>query len=324
MNSSTFSFKNDGKAFMVVLAVLGVLEICQRMYFSHSHAEAVLLHNFPVLADGLAGRPGTSMILLGNSLTQNGYDMALLRARLAAAGNGDVHIEKVALSGSSPIEWYHNFDHCFVRRGETPNVIVINMSPSGIYDDLPAGYRIGWLANETDWGDVPEVLLDDLNDFEIGGQYLQARVSMLYATRWDIRAGVLQKLVPDVWEGMKWVNNGQPKPKARAGPAGSAAGEPVRSYSLLIRMLELAKKNTARPIFVAMPARDTYSIEPGLPDIIKKYDGVFIDARTIPGLTAAGFEDSWHLNPEGAKVFTPFMAEKLGEIGSTKRGLVGK
>jgi hypothetical protein len=148
MNSSISSFKNELKVFLVVLVVLGALDISRRHEFAHRQreSEAKLLNSFPAMADNLANQPGTSMILLGNSLTQNGYDMPLLKSALESNGNGDLHVEKIAQAGSSPIEWYHNFARIFVRRGKTPNVIVINMSPSGIADAAPDGYRVGWLG----------------------------------------------------------------------------------------------------------------------------------------------------------------------------------
>lgn len=311
MSSSISSFKNELKVLLVVAAVIGAIEGWQRIQFSNRQSEAALVRGFPALADQLASAGGSSMILLGNSLTQTGYDMPLLHDQLKAAGNGDLHVEQVALTGSSPIEWYHNFARNFVRRGKTPDWVVINMSPSGISDTLPAGYRIGWLARETDWGDVPEVLSEDLRDVEAGGQYLQARVSMLYADRWDIRVGLLAAVVPNLWEGMNWVNSGQ------IVPAPSGKAPPPKTYSLMIRLLDLAKASGAHTLVIAMPAREGYTIDPGLIDILKKYDVPILDCRKVPNLTAAGFKDGWHLNPEGAKIFTVYMAEQLP--AATKR-----
>jgi len=306
MSSSTSSFRNELKVLAVVLAVVGALEAWQRMRYVHRPFEAAMLRNFPALADRLSDRRYTGLVLLGNSLTQNGYNLPLLRQTLEEAGNGDLHVESIALSGSNPIEWYHNLAVNFMRRGKTPDVVVINMSPSGISDELPAGYRIGWLAHETDWRDVPEVLFDDLNNTEVGGQYLQARVSMLYANRWDIRVELLNNLIPAAKAGMQWVNSGQPAPKARPGDV-----PPRKTYSLLARLLDLARSNGAHVVLVAMPAREGYTIDPGLPGILKEYGVTFLDCRMVPGLTEEGFEDGWHLNPSGAKVFTPYIAEQL-------------
>jgi hypothetical protein len=306
MNSSTSSFRTELKVLLVVAVLIGTLEICVRMQFARFGDDAALLRNFPALADKLASQPGTSMLLLGNSLTQTGYDLPLLNKCLQDQGDGDLHVESIALSGSNPIEWYHNFARNFVQRGKPPNVIVIGMSPSGIYDDLPAGYRIGWLANETAWQDVPEVLFDDLHNFEVGGQYLMARVSMLYAIRWDLRVGLVSSMVPHTQEGMEWVNSGQPKPKVQPG-----ALPPPKTYSLLTRLLELARANHVHVILVAMPARESYEIEPGMPPLLKAYDVTFLDCRAVPGLTTQDFKDGWHLTPEGARIFTPYMAKLL-------------
>jgi len=169
----------------------------------------------------------------------------------------------------------------------------------------PRGYRVGWLANETDWRDVPEVLLEDLRDIETNGQYLQARVSMLYADRWDIRIGLLYQLDHNLWPGITWVNSAQLTAKSKPVQA------PPATYSVLTRMLELARVNHALTILVAMPARERYSIEPELAEILKQYKVPILDSRTIPGLTAGDFQDGWHLNPKGAKIFTVYMADQL-------------
>ena len=305
--------REEVKVFAVVVVLLGILEVCQRLYFFHSHAEAALLRDFPAMADRLDAQGGTSMILLGNSLTQNGYDMALLKARLVETGHGDLHVEKTALSGSHPSEWYHILERDFVRRGRPPTAIVINMSPSGITDDLPAGYRIGWLAHETDLRDVPAVLFKDLRSVEIGGQYLLARVSMLYATRWDIRTGVLTDVIPHVPEGMKWVNNAELV--ARAAAREKAGEPPAGTYELFTRMLELARASGVKVILVSMPAREKYRIAPELLDLLRAHEVRLVDGREA-AVPAEGFEDAWHLNPEGAKVFTEFMVRKLPEAAA--------
>ena len=308
MNLSTSSFKTELKVFLVVLVIVGSLEMRERFRTPRPDSEADMVRHFPMVADNLVSQPGISMVLLGNSLAQNGYDMPLLRTQLESQGNGNLHVEKIAQAGSSPIEWYHNFAVNFVQRGKIPNVIVISMSPSGICDALPAGYRVGWLANETGWGDVHEVLFEDLKNFEVGGQYLQARVSKLYADRWDIRVGVMYKLDRDLWDGMTWINNGQPALKVVSGKSA------MPCYSLLSRMLEMALDNKVQVILVAMPAREGYPIDPGLFAILQKYGATFLDCRIIPGLTATCFKDGWHLNSQGATIFTTYMARALPKL----------
>lgn len=318
MNSSISSFRTEFKVILVALLVVGALELQKRWHVAHAGGEPALLRDFPRMADDLAQQGGQSVILLGNSLTQNGYDMPLLKQELDSAGHGDLHVAKVAVTGSSPIEWYHNYDRNFAARGKSPTAIVVNMSPSGIFDTLPAGYRVGWLANETTWSDVPEVLFKDLQNVEVGGQYLQARVSMLYASRWDTRVGILHQFVPNLMAGMNWVNAGQ-RGAAPTGAASVKSPPKPKTYSLLSRMLELARRNRTRVVLVAMPAREGYELEPELLDLIQKDDNVtLLDCRSVPALSADGFEDGWHLNPQGAKVFTRHMAELLPQMLARK------
>jgi hypothetical protein len=316
MSLSTSSFKVEWKVIAMVFIVIGMLEVLQLRDPRRRGIEGALMRHFPVVADELKIQSGTHVILLGNSLTQNGYDMPLLRSLLVRQGDGNLHVEKVALTGSSPIEWYHLLANCFVSRGKSPDVIVINMSPTGIADAVPAGYRIGWLANETTWHDVPEVLLDDLDDIEVDGQYLQARVSPLYADRWDIRVGILWRVDHDLWDGMRWVNAGQ---SMGSGPSGQAR---AATSSLLKRMLELSKSQHIKVILVAMPAREGYVVDPTVQNLLKKYGADFLDCRMNPRLRSKDFEDGWHLNPQGATLFTTYMAGKLPRVidSRTPRG----
>jgi hypothetical protein len=76
-------------------------------------------------------------------------------------------------------------------------------------------------------------------------------------------------------------------------------------------MLDLAEANHAQVILVAMPAREPYPLDEQAIVILCHHGGTFIDSRIIPDLTAADFEDGWHLNPAGAKVFTMYMATQL-------------
>jgi len=332
MSSSTSSFKTELKVFATAAVLLAAAQTWQYFHFHATHPEAKLLTSLPAMAEDLSKEPGTHVVLLGNSLTKNGYDMPLLKDELHAAGRDDLHIENAAFYGSNPMEWYYVFDRNFVRTGHPPDYIVINMSPSGIADELPQGYRIGWLAQETRWADVPQVLGTDLRDVEIGGQYLQARVSMPYATRWDIRIEVLSHLIPPYKAGMEWVNQAA-KLQAKTGAGAKEAPPPLDSsgrppafaalpnppYGLITRMLERARESHVRVILVAMPARDFETVDANLMKLLAAHDVTFIDGRNFPGQVPELFEpDGWHLQVEtGGKLFTKFMAKEFASHIST-------
>jgi hypothetical protein len=311
MSSFISSFKTEWKVLLVVLVVMGGAELRELWVNAHRPYESKLLREFPAMADRLAAQKGTRVVLLGNSLTQVGYNMPLLQSQMQANGNAEMNILNISQTGSAPAEWYHNFARLFVRRGDAPDVVVINMSPDGIADAVPMGYRIGWLAHETDWQDLPEVLGKDLGEVEVDGQYLMACVSPLYADRWDVRFETLWRITPDIKAGMAWVNSAQ----LTVARSKHAAAPKPPTHSLLLRMLALAKTNHTRVILVAMPARERYEIDPALPGILKFDDNaVLMDCRSIPGLNAADFSDGWHLNAQGAEMFTAYMAKELPEV----------
>jgi hypothetical protein len=308
MSSSISSFKTELKVILVVLVVMGLAELRELWSNAHRPYEAKLLRDFPAMADQLTAQKGTRVVLLGNSLTQVGYVMPLLKSQMDANGFGDVHVLNISQTGSAPAEWYHNFARLLVRRGDVPDAVVVNMSPNGIADAPPLGYRIGWLAQETDWQDVPEVLGKDLDDVEVDGQYLMARISPLYADRWDVRFETLWHVVPEIKLGMAWVNSAQ----LTVVKSSHAPVMKPPTHSLLLRLLALARANHTRVIVVAMPAREPYEIDPAVPAILKTdNNAVLMDCRFIPGITPVDFSDGWHLNADGAAIFTRYMATKL-------------
>jgi hypothetical protein len=87
--------------------------------------------------------------------------------------------------------------------------------------------------------------------------------------------------------------------------------------------MALIAANHTRLLVVAMPVRDHYEIDAGLPRTLAAGGMAFMDCRDVEGLTPDKFADGWHLTDEGATVFSRYMARhlpgRLNEIVGRKR-----
>jgi hypothetical protein len=64
-------------------------------------------------------------------------------------------------------------------------------------------------------------------------------------------------------------------------------------------------------IFVAMPQREPYSVDPELQKLISGTPATFIDLRDVDGLKGTDYLDEMHLNDRGAEMFSTQLAQRL-------------
>jgi hypothetical protein len=96
----------------------------------------------------------------------------------------------------------------------------------------------------------------------------------------------------------------------KTGRAGNAAPTP-HTYGRLERLIQLAGQKGVRVIFVAMPLRDAYTMDPLVQKIVEDGGMTFVDCREVAGLGRESYIDEMHLKPEGAAVYSQFLARQL-------------
>ena len=296
------------KSLLVAVTCLAMFDVGVRVLPPRTVGDHAQVRSFPARAEILHRAPGRHAILMGNSLTRNGYDLATFDAAVKASGEGPFTADVIALYGSSLTEWFHIFKRDFVDAGIPPDVVVINMSPGAAEDELPENIRVSWLPEESRTGDAPEILQQDLPLFEQQAEFVHAWTSEGFAYRADLRADILYRLVPEFWYGMQWVNTALDRDR----PAGGGVRH-VPVYAKAKRLMALAKANGVRVVWVAMPLRPDmhHIIDPDLLKVVAEAGMSFMDCRQVPGLDASKFKDHWHMNEDGGRVFSRYMGRAL-------------
>ncbi len=256
-----------------------------------------------------AGQPQRhSLLLLGNSLTNNGIAPEIVNGAVP-----DVTIAKVTPDGTGLWDWQCLLDHQVVERREVQfDIIVIGFAWHLLSDQtrndpsrLGALYcRIGDLANPSGIG------LENSGDI---GEFMAASLLRTYALRDTLRNRFFKSVVPN------YVQFTQAGNAARAGVANEqdgahhATGEPTVDYTYrtLAGMLDRLKSKGTRVIVVAMPVQSAYEIDPELRELEASRALSIVDLRKVAGLDSSHYLDRMHLNHAGQQILSKVLAADL-------------
>jgi hypothetical protein len=153
--------------------------------------------------------------------------------------------------------------------------------------------------------DIPEVFARDVKDFDSRAEFLLSSLSSSFANRARVRTRVLDALVPYYRDTAQQLNRDM-----KSGQARSIASTP-HTYQRLERFIRLAGSKGVRVIFVAMPLREAYALDPLVQKTVEGGGMTFVDCREVAGLGRESYLDEMHLKPEGATVYTQFLARQL-------------
>lgn len=305
-------WRGEVKALAVALLALLALEWHARDLASRPIWDRLLLRDLPANAKALDEKPGTSVVMLGNSLTRNGYDFDQLAREMPQYSSSPPNVLNMAMYGSSLVEWQYVFKNNFIETGYPPDIAIVNCSPGAVQDRSRHELRCDWLAIETKWSDAPSLLLHDFKDVGLFGDYAVSKASSAFAQRWDLRTNFLSKYIAHYVEGTTWVNDQANLAAMAQERRDVASAEQHQTYNTLKRFLALAGSHQVRVIVVALPVKDRYTVDPELVRTVEAAGHRFWDLTYLSPELQGGFEpDGWHMNKIGQERFTRAMAKLL-------------
>jgi hypothetical protein len=224
---------------------------------------------------------------------------------------GPLSVGRVFPDATALPDWYYAFKHYFVDTNRLPDVLIVCFAAKDLQDELPpVPARLA--HNYTSAKDIPELFSQDLRDFDNRADFLLADLSSSYANRMRVQTRVLDELIPNYRESAQRMNRAQKSVKNRAGGDNKAAA-PAPTYQRLERLMDLARKHNVRVIFVAMPLREEYALDPQIERTVEAAGMSFFDFRFVDGINEVSFFDEMHLTTGGAKVYSQFLARQLAE-----------
>jgi hypothetical protein len=307
MSSSTSSFRNELKVVVVVVLVLLAGELVVRVCEKSLSLDVTHIRQIPEISREMVESQGTRVLFISNSMLRYGVDPMVFASEMEARRLGPLSVGRVYPDATALPDWYYAFKHYFVDTNRTPDVLIVCFAAKDLQDDLPpVPARLA--HNYTSASDIPELFSQDLRDFDNRADFLLADLSSSYANRMRVRTRVLDDLIPNYRESAQVMNRTQKSMKKSAGDAAAAP-----TYQRLERLISLARRHNVRVIFVAMPLREAYALDPQIQRIVEADGMSFFDFRSVDGINQVSFIDEMHLTTGGAKVYSQFLARQLAE-----------
>ena len=302
MSSSTSSFRAELKVVAVVLLVLAGPEVVMRFGEQFLSRDVKHIQEIPAISQSLAGGKGEKILFIGNSQVRAGINPEVIEQELKARGVAPVHIERVFPDSTSLPDWYHVFKHYFVGTSRLPEVLVLCFSDIALQDSSGIDpTRLGHYYSSP--SAMPEIMTDDLHDFDSRAEFVLATGSYSFANRMRVRTRVLDAIVPDYRDSAQRINRDMKRE--------SYGKLSQKSYQRLSRFLTMAKSEGVRVVVVAMPQPVVYSLDPQIKTVVEGAGMSFLDGRTVSGISAASFADDMHLATNGASVYSHFLGREL-------------
>ncbi|HEX8773143.1 MAG TPA: hypothetical protein VF735_06020 [Pyrinomonadaceae bacterium] len=311
MSLSTSSFRNELRVVAVVLLVLLGGEVVVRLSERSLSLDVTHIRQIPEISRKMTESPGTKVLFISNSMIRYGVDPGIFEREMEAHRLGPLSVGRVFPDATALPDWYYAFKHYFVDANRLPDVLIVCFAAKDLHDDVPpVPARLA--HNYTSASDIPELFSQDLLDFDNRADFMLADLSSAYANRMRVRTRVLDDLIPNYRESAQVMNRTQ-KAMKKSADAGDATASSAPGYQRLQRLISLARNHNVRVIFVAMPLREEYALDPQLQRVIEAEGMSFFDFREVDGINQVSFVDEMHLTPGGASVYSEFLARQLAE-----------
>lgn len=298
----------------VVLLVLAGSEVAIRFSEPWLSLDVKHIQQIPAISQSLVAGKGERILFIGNSQVRAGIDPSVIEQELKARGVAPVHIERVFPDATSLPDWYRAFKHYFIGPARLPEVLVLCFSDIALQDNGDINpTRLGHYYSSA--GEIPEILNQDVREFESRAELVLASLSFSFANRIRVRTRALNLIVPNYPDTAQRINRDMKSEK-------HAGANPQTSYTRLSRLIALAKEQGVRVIVVAMPQQKMYSLDPQIRATVEGMGMSFLDCRKVDGIGPTSFADEIHLAGAGALTYSRFLGRELaGPIGrSTIRG----
>jgi len=297
----------------LLLAVEGGMRVLEpRLSMDVRHIRVI-----PQVVSTLAAAPGEHLLFLGNSMTRRGVDLDVLEPALAARGVAEdtFSVGLIYPDASNVLDWHYVYRRYLSAPGAAPDVMVVGFAAEGLEDVPPDPQQVRRVArHHTSLADVPEVFAHDFTTIAQRGEFLISKAFVSFAHRERVRVRVFDWLIPFYEETERDINRAQGLAAQSLAPALAPAQAPGARYTHLKRFLDSVDTAAVEVIFVAMPLRDPYPLDPGLAEVLEAEGAELLDLRSVPGLSDAAFADALHLAPEGAVLYSRALARKLAPL----------
>jgi hypothetical protein len=301
MSLSTSSFKREGKVLLVCGLLLLLAEVGTRVLLRSLSRDVQHLTELSRLVENMRGTSSPRLVFLGNSTTRAAVNLHVIEQYLNEHHAKDVALLKINPDDSTLPDWYYLMRDLLNRKQFAPDVVVV----SGLLQHLDDYALVHSDRIADSYGglkNTSEIFQHEIRGMEERLTYIASSISQFYANRERFRHRILDLIIPNYNDSANRINR---QLRAKEGKA------LTRSYSRLIRFLDLCKSNGILPVIVALPVALPYPVDPAIKRTVEHSGGVFLDLTRVQGLSSAHFPDLLHMNEQGSKLFSSALASSL-------------
>ncbi len=310
MNLSTFSFKTELKAISVALLLFLAVEAGIRWFEPNLSVDVSHIRDIPSIVTELADAKGKTLLFLGNSMTRRGVNVTVLTPDLKAQGvdTKNLTIKLIHPDSSGILYWDYLYDYYFKDPRNLPDTLVVSFGKNHLADDTYDYEHVLRIAHQfTTWQDVPRAFQRDFTSISERGDFLLAKVFASFTHRERVRVRLLDELIPYYRSTVTLLNEQQ-------GASADLAAPQRFTYDDLQRFLSSIDTSKTQVIFIAMPMRDAYHLDPQIGKVVRRNGATFLDLRAVAGLGANDFRDPLHLIAEGSIIYSHALAASLAPL----------
>ena len=298
-----------GYVLLTILATFTGMEVITRMWLIPASKDLARFANYSHHAEQLTKKPGTRIALIGNSTTQRGVNLTELTDQLQLSTGQPFSTDMFVADASKINTWYYMLNQYFWKAGRKPDLFVVTFYENNLIDGnrMEIGRVAQFFTDQTDW---PELFQNELNNLSDQAEFVFSSYWATLAARDRIKQRVMKALVPGFEDYRFAINTAGHEQVTKKN-----SSQPV-VHGTLERLLEHAKRDGTRFVFVAFPTRDCrignpYSLREETTKVIEDSGMIFIDLRNIPALTEEMYADKLHLTEAGQMVYSNILANRL-------------
>lgn len=308
MNSSTSSSNREWRVVLFLVVCLLTAEGLIRLIEPKLSRDLAQIRNLPNVAQAMREHRGDKVLVVGNSLTRQAMDADVLADGLKSSGRESPGVFFFVADGTSIANWDYGLARYFLHPGALPDEVFIGAGPLHLRDTTGDASRLS--AYYVDSADLKRAWTQDVVSWEEKGEFVLSRLSVVHASRRRIKPHVFGRLVPHYFEIEQWINTQNTAAQMRTGKV-AVANE---THHHLAHLLQACRESNIKVTLFSIPLPQPYETSPAALEVIKAGGAGWLPLSDIKGLAPENFPDGYHLNADGARVFTREFVKALSPV----------
>ena len=237
--------------------------------------------------------------------------MNIVQDQLSGEGIGDISMQKFQPVGTDILDWLFLYKRYIKDAGIKPDVVVIAFAKHHIGDRPPKRLRrLG--RHFITAGSMDELFEKDIDNFGDKSEIFLSHYFSSFGDQLLHQEGMLYCCIPYYASATSRLNNMlEAVQDKKLASERNGSPMPPETFTRIERMLEMLNDEGTHAILVAIPLPQKWTPDPKLVELTKAAGMTFIDPQDESVFTEEHFEDGYHMNDSGKKIYSSLMADLI-------------